>query len=139
MAKPDPEGVVAFSVGPKRYRLFFGMRARKEVERYYDLPFFRAIQQVMPQLAAEDMADPAKVVEASASVKLTDVAKLFEFALAKFHPDIKEAEVDDVLDLIGLSRASELLGDCLSASMMEAGDDANPRKASQNKKTGSRS
>lgn len=139
----DPEGVVEFKAGGKKYRLFFGMRARKAVECYYDLPFFRALQRAMPQLSAEDMKDPKKVAEASADIRLTDIGKLFEFAFLKHHPDIDEAEVDDLIDELGLARASQLLTEALTAAMVEedgSGAAENPRpRASPKKKTGSRS
>lgn len=137
----DPEGEVPFKACGKRFTLFFGMRAQKAVEQYYDLPFFKAIQKAMPNLQKEDLADPDKVREASANVRFTDVAKMFEFALLKHHRDIEEDEVDDIIDDLGLSRASELFGECLSAALSgeDAGGTENPRQASRKKKTGSRS
>lgn len=136
----DPEGVVEFKIGTKKYRLFFGMRARKEVERHYDKPFFRAIQDAMPQLAPEDMDDKVKVAEASANIRLTDVAKLFEFAMLKHQPDTEEWDADDMIDQLGLVRVSELIGEALSASMIEEGKDTqNPPQPSRKRKTGSRS
>ncbi|MES2902827.1 MAG: hypothetical protein V4696_01455 [Pseudomonadota bacterium] len=139
----DPEGIVSFMAGDEAYRLFFGMRAMKEIERHYDKAFMLAIQSVMPQLSAEDMADKAKLIEASSKVRLSDVAKLFEFGLAKHHPDLSEDDVDGLIDDIGVARASELLGDALAASLGagEADEDApkNPPKRSRANKTGSRS
>jgi hypothetical protein len=138
----DPEGIVGFTAGDETYRLFFGMRAMKEIERHYDKPFMLAIQSVMPQLSAEDMADKAKLLEASANVRLSDVAKLFEFGLAKHH-DLSEDGVDDLIDEIGVARASELLGEALAASLGAGEGDgeatANPPKPSRKSKTGSRS
>lgn len=138
----DPEGVVEFKAGGKKYRLFFGIRAEKAAEAYYDLPFFHALQRAMPDLKPEDMDDKAKIAEASAKIRLTDVAKFFEFALAKYQPDIEEAEVDDLIDRIGLERTSALLGEAIAAAMVDekGGDGAkeNPPLASRKKKTGSR-
>ncbi len=139
----DPEGIVSFKAGDETYRLFFGMRAMKEIERHYDKPFMLAIQSVMPQLSAEDMADKAKLLEASANVRLSDVAKLFEFGLGKYHSELTEDEVDGLIDDIGVARASELLGEALAASLGagEADEDGpkNPPKRSRASKTGSRS
>lgn len=139
----DPEGIVSFDAGDERYRLYFGIRAMKEIERYYDKPFMRAIQSVMPQLSAADMANKAKLAEASADIRLGNVAKLFEFGLVKHHPDIAETDADELIDMIGLSTASELLGEALAASLGSGEGDAeateNPPKASRKSKTGSRS
>lgn len=139
----DPQSVVEFKAGGKKRRLYFGIRAEKAVESHYDLPFLKAVQKIMPDLKAEDLADAAKVAEASAGVRFTDIAKLFEFALLKFEPNIAEAEVEDLIDEIGLASATELMGQALNAALGagEGGEGAagNPRPASQKKRTGSRS
>lgn len=142
----DPEGVVEFKADGKKYRLFFGIRAEKEAELHYDLPFYRAVQKITPGLKPADMADKAKVAEASANIRFTDVAKMFEFALLKHHPDIEEADVDNLIDSIGgLVQASELLGRALTAALgagEQGGGNAsgqNPPPASRKSKTGSRS
>jgi hypothetical protein len=137
----DPEGVVQFKSEGTTYRLFFGMRARKNIETHYDLPFFRALQKAMPALTSEDIGDPAKALEAGLDLSQTDVAKLFEFALQKFHPDLGEDGTDDLIDHLGLERTTELLGDALAASMVSEEDAGaakkNPPVASRKKKTGS--
>ncbi len=139
----DPEGIVGFDAGGKSYRLFFGMRAMKEIERHYDRAFMLAIQSVMPPLSAEDMADKAKVAAASASVRLGDIAKLFEFGLGKHQHDLSEDDVDGLIDDIGVGEASRLLGEALAASLCagEADEDGpkNPPRRSRASKTGSRS
>lgn len=137
----DPEGVVTFKVGDTTYGLFFGMRARKNVEAHYELPFFRALQKAMPVLGADDLADPQRAIEAGLSLSLTDLALMFGFALGKNHPAMTEDQVDDLIDTIGLDRATELLGQALAASMLGEEDagaaSANPPRASRKRKTGS--
>ena len=140
----DPEGIVTFKSGKQDYSLFFGMRAMKAVETHYDKPFFRAIQDAMPALDAVDLADKKKVAEATANLRLSDVAKLFEFALHKHHPELAENDVEYLIDDLGLDRTTELLGQSLTAALgaEEAGDDAAPnppKKSSRKSKTGSRS
>jgi hypothetical protein len=141
----DPEGIVEFEAAGEKYRLFFGIRAEKATELHYDQPFFRAVQRIVPDLKPDEMGDKAKVAEASANIRFNDVAKMFEFALLKFQPEIDESAVEDIIDELGLARTSELLGQALSAAMgsddegAEAGADANPPKASRKSKTGSRS
>lgn len=138
----DPEGLVTFEADGDKFTAVFGFKAMKAVETYYDLPFFRAIQSAMPNLSAEDAKDPKKVAEASADVRFSDVGKLFEFALLKHHPDLTEGDIDDLIDEIGLSKVSEIIGASLAAAVAGEGDDssdANPPKRSRARKTGSRS
>lgn len=141
--RSDPEGIVAFKSGSKKFRLFYGMRAMKAIELHYGLPFFKAIQSAMPKLTPEDMEDKAKIAQASANIQLTDVAKLFEVGLLKFQPDIEENDVDGLIDEIGLEHTSELIGNALAAALTtEEGDGSsggNPPKASRRSRTGSRS
>ena len=139
----DPEGVVPFSAGGEAYQLYFGMRAIKAIERDYDLPFLKAVASAMPELSAEDMADRAKVAAASVEIRLTDVARLFGAGLLKHHPEIGEEQVEDIIDEIGLGRASLLLTDGISAALFEGeGDDssaAGPPKPARKSRTGPRS
>lgn len=138
----DPEGVVPFKSEGTTYRLFFGMRARKATEVHYDLPFFHALKSALPALSPDDLSDPKKVAEAGMNLKFGDTAKLFEFALGKYHPQMSEDDVDNLIDEIGIELTTELLGKAIAASL--AGEDdgaagANPPVASRKKKTGSRS
>lgn len=143
MSTLDPEGLVTFDAAGQRYTAFFGFRAMKAVELHYDLPFFQALQQAMPSLAPEDAEDPAKVAQAGASVRMTDIARLFEFALLKHHPEIDEAAVEDIVEAIGLQRCAAILGEAVAAALTkddgkeEAGAGAaraNPRR--RGRKTG---
>ncbi len=83
------------------------------------------------------------MAEASADIVLGDVARLFGFGLVKYHPDLAENDADDIIDAMGLSKASELLGEALAATLGAGEADAetmeNPPKASRKSKTGSRS
>lgn len=135
----DPEGPVTFEAGGEKYTAVFGFRAMKAVETHYELPFMRAIQQAMPNVSPEDATDKAKLAAASADIRLSDVGKLFEFSLLKHHPDLTEAQADDLIDEIGLERVSEIISEALTAALVkEGGDDApsHPRKGSRSGKTG---
>lgn len=135
----DPEGLVTFEAGGKKFTAVFGFRAMKATEVHYDLPFFRAIQSAMPQVSPEHAGDKAKIAEAAADIRLGDVGRLFQFALLKHHPDMTETEVEDLIDEIGLEKASEVIGEALSASLAGEDDDsspANPPTRSRRKKTG---
>ena len=135
----DPEGLVTFEAGGKKYTAVFGFKAMKATEVHYDLPFFRAIQSAMPSVAPEDAGDKAKIAEAAADIRFSDVGSLFQFALLKHHPELTEAEVEDVIDEIGLEKASEVIGEALGAALTREGDDgstANPPPKSRRRKTG---
>lgn len=127
------DGMIAFDAAGKRYSAVFGFKAMKTVEAHYDLPFFRALQDAMPQLSPEDAGDPAKVAAAGASIRMAAVSKLFEAALMKHHPELTEDAIDDLIDEIGIARAGEILGQAVSAAIAkQEGDDgspAGPRKA----------
>lgn len=113
----DPEGVVSFEAAGGRYTAVFGFRAMKAVELHYDLPFFEALQRAMPSLQPEDTDDPAKVARAGASVRITDIGRLFEFALLKHHPGIDEDAVDEIVEAIGLERCGAILGEAIAAAL----------------------
>ena len=136
----DPEGLVRFEAAGKMFTAVFGFRAMKAVEAHYDLPFFKALQRAMPSLRPEDAADPVKIAEAGASVSMTAVGKLFECALLKHHPDLTEADIEDMVDELGLERVGAILGDSVSAALVKdkEGDGksaANPPR-SRSRKTG---
>lgn len=134
----DPEGVVAFTADGKTYTAFFGFRAMKAVEAHYDLPFFQALQQAMPSLSPEDANDKAKVAAAGASVRITEVGRLFQFALLKHHPDVTEETVENLIDGMGFEAVARVLGNAVAAAVAQEGDEGSsenplPRRA---RKTG---
>lgn len=136
----DPEGLVTFEAGGATYTAFFGLRAMKAVERAFDLPFFQALQQAMPALSPEDAGDQAKIMAAGASIRMTDIATLFECALGKHHPDLTEAAVEDLVDEIGFERAGTVLAEAVAAALVREGDGGSapnpPKSRSRGKRTG---
>lgn len=146
---PDPEGVVTFEAAGKKFSAVFGFKAMKAVECHFGQdgepkPFFQAISGIMPQLAAEDMGDKAKIAAASANIRFSDIGTLLQFALLKHHPDLTEEDVEDLIDDIGLGKMSAVIGEALTAALTKEGDgssDANPpnRQARRAQRTGSRS
>lgn len=132
----DPEGAVTFEAAGEKYTAVFGFKAMKAVEAHYEQPFMRAIQSAMPNVRPEDAGDKAKIAEASADIRLTDVGKLFQFALLKHHPDLTESEVDDLIDEIGLERTGEIIGASLSAALVnEEGDASSPANPPKSRKS----
>jgi len=130
-----PDGFVTFEAGGKRYTAVFGFKAMKAVEAHYDLPFFQALQKAMPSLAAEDAGDAKKVAAAGASVSLTAIGKLFECALLKHHPDLAEAEIEDLIDELGFEAVGTLLGEAVAAALVKEGD-SKSASGPQNRRAG---
>jgi hypothetical protein len=118
-----PDGLVTFEAGAVKYTAVFGFKAMKAVEAHYDKPFFRAIQAAMPAITPEDAGDKAKIAEASANIKFSDIGALFGFALLRHHPQLNETEVEDLIDEIGLEKASEVIGQALTSALVKEGDD----------------
>lgn len=127
----DPEGIVTFEAAGKKFSAVFGFKAMKAVECHFGTedepkPFFQAIAGIMPQLAPEDMGDKAKIAAASANIRFSDIGTLLQFALLKHHPDLTEAEIEDIVDEIGLGKMSEIIGNALTAALVKEGDGSKP-------------
>lgn len=126
----DPEGLVSFEAGGAKYTAVFGFRAMKETEVHYDKPFFVAIAAAMPDIVAADMNDAEKVAAAARNIRISDIGTLFRFALVKHHSDLTEADVEDLIDEIGLDAVGGILNRALSAALVKEDDvssDRNPR------------
>lgn len=119
-----PDGLVAFEAAGEKYTAVFGFKAMKAVEAHYDKPFFRAIQSAMPNLSAEDAGDKAKIAEASADIRFSDIGALFGFALLRHHPSLTETDIEDLIDAIGLEKTSEIIGEALTSALVKEGDDS---------------
>lgn len=135
----DPEGLVTFEAAGEKFTAVFGFKAMKATEARYDLPFLKAIQVAMPSVKPEDAGDKVKVAEAASNIRLADVGTLFQFALLKHHPDLTDADVEDLIDDIGLEAASTIIGEALTAALVkedDAGSTANPPQRSRRKRTG---
>lgn len=136
----DPASLVTFEADGEKFTAVIGFAAERAIEAHYDLPFFRAIQSVMPAISPEDMKDKGKIAEASADIRLTEVGRLFGFSLLKFHRDLTDDDIDDLIDDIGgIAKASEIVGKALTAAMTKGDDDSstpNPPRGSRRKRTG---
>lgn len=126
----DPEGLVRFEAAGKKFTAVFGIRAMKATEAHYDLPFFRAIASAVPRIAPGE-ANRKKIAEAVLDMRFTDLCKLFEFGLLRFHRELTEDQIDDIVDEIGVEKVSEIVGQGIAAAMGKEGDessDGNPPK-----------
>jgi hypothetical protein len=116
-----PDGLVSFEAAGEKFTAVFGFKAMKAVEAHYDKPFFKAIQSAMPDIRPEDAGDRAKLAEASANIRISDIGALFGFALLRHH-QLTETEIEDLIDEIGLEKASEVIGQALTAALVKEGD-----------------
>jgi hypothetical protein len=135
----DPEGVVTFEAAGKKFSAVFGFKAMKAVEIHFGddnepKPFFQAIAGIMPQLSPEDMNDKAKVAAASANIRFSDIGTLLQFALLKNHPEMTEADVEDLVDEIGIGKMSQVIGDALTAALVKEGDGSSPKNPPRSRK-----
>lgn len=133
----DPEGIETFEAGGGKYTAVFGFRAMKQVETHFDLPFIQAIIKAMPTATLGDLDDQEKVHAAAANLRFTDLGILFAAALVKHHPDLTEDDIDDLIDDLGLTRATEIIGRTVGAALVQEGDagsTGNPRKPSRPKR-----
>jgi hypothetical protein len=117
-----PDGLVTFEAAGEKFTAVFGFKAMKAIEAHYDKPFFKAIQSAMPDIRPEDAGDKAKLAEASANIRFSDIGALFGFALLRHHPDLTEEAIEDLIDDVGLEKASEVIGMALTAALVKEGD-----------------
>lgn len=132
-------GKTTFEHGGDKFTAVFGFRAMEAVEDHYDKPFFHAIQAAMPQIAPEDAADPEKIRAASLGLRISDIGKLFGFALLQHHEALTSSEVADLIDGLGLGRVGQIIGQAIAAAIVEedeGGSTANPPKPSRKGRTG---
>jgi hypothetical protein len=142
----DPEGEVEFKAAGKKFTAVFGMRAIKNTEVHFadeagdPKPFLQVVASVMPQVAPEDIGDKAKMFAAAAKMRFSDIATLFGFALDKHHRELEEEEVENIIDELGLSKVTEILGNVITAALAdEEGDEEaprNPPKRGRSRSTG---
>ncbi len=122
----DAEGIETFEAGGEKYTAVFGFRAMKAVEEAFDLPFMQALAKAMPQVSAADLADRDKVLAAASRIKFSDVSKLFEASLLKHHPELTEAEIDELVDEVGLGKVTAIIGRTVAAALVQEGDAGSP-------------
>lgn len=140
----DPEGEVRFKAGGKSFTAVFGMRAIKNTEVHFGdgepRPFLQVVASVMPHLPPEDVGDKAKMFAAAAKMRFSDIATLFGFSLSKHHRDLTEDEIEEIIDELGLSEVTKILGAVIVSALAdeEGGDDAagGPPKPRRGRRTG---
>lgn len=137
------KGEVRFEAGGGVFIAVFGFAAMAAMEAHFDEPFAKAIRRVFPQATAEIAADPEKLAELGAQVRVADLGAVFGFALLKHHPKLTQDHIDNLIDVIGLPRATQIVADSLRAALGDGnsggGDGAaagNPPRRRKPVKTG---
>lgn len=131
-----PDGLVMFEAAGEKFTAVLGFKAMKAIETHYGdengpKPFFIAIQAAMPDMRPEDAGDKNKIGAAAEKIRMTDIGALFGFTLLKYHPRLTEEDVENLIDEIGLEKASEIIGQALTSALVKEGDDsssAHPRR-----------
>lgn len=110
----------------------FGFTAMAAMEAHFDEPFAQAIRRVFPEVTPEIAADPEKLASLGASIRMADLGAVFGFALLKHHPDLTRPDIADLIDDLGLARATELVGASLRAAMNDGGSGGGDGAAAEN-------
>lgn len=92
-----------FEARGRVWRLRLGFGALCRIERKFDQPFARVMQTALPHLFEQDEATRR---EASLDLRIADLRDILAAALGG---GVTEAEVEEIVDEIGLDRAVVLL------------------------------
>lgn len=84
----------------------FGFGALCRLEQEYDRPFARVLQDAMPAISIEDMADPAKLAAAALDMRMSDIRSILRAGIVE-RPT--EDEVDQIMDELGLAPVLEMI------------------------------
>jgi hypothetical protein len=117
------KGEVRFEAAGKVFTAVFGFTAMAAMEAHFDEPFGTAIRRVFPAATPEISADPEKLAALGASIRVTDLGTMFGFSLMKHHGGLTEKAIDDLIDDLGLARATQIVAESLHAAIGDASDD----------------
>lgn len=102
MAANPHLGDVAFEAGGKSYTLRLGTLALAVLEGETGIPASKYFARPLDQWGVRDLRD------------------VFISAMARHHSDLREAEICDIIDEIGLNRAGDLIAKALARANGEA-------------------
>lgn len=125
-------GEVPFDAMGARWTLFIGTAAQCALEQEHDKGFFAILQDAMPSVGLGDVEDKAKMAAAARDLRIGTLRSFALHGLAKHHPGILMAEVNDIIDDLGFKRFGEIIGTAIAAAadrVVEEGDPA-PKKPS---------
>lgn len=130
------QGEIVFDAGGKRYTLFIGNAAQCDIEEQYDKGFFAIVTDAMPigvpaHVALNPEKYPEEIMAASRQLRMGVLRDLAWHGLRKHHPELQQADVSDLIDIMGQGPFGEMIGRAIFASRDKgAGTDAAPKKPS---------
>lgn len=90
----------------RSWRFKYGIGAICRIEAAFDLPFARALQQLLPNVPVADMANPKRLAEAALDIRLSDIREVFGAAIV----EVPTAdEVDEIIDELGMDEVRRLV------------------------------
>lgn len=125
-------GEVPFDAMGARWTLFIGTAAQCALEEEHDKGFFAILQDAMPSVGLGDVDDKVKMAAAARDLRIGTLRSFALHGLAKHHPGIGMAEVNDIVDDLGFKRFGEIIGTAIAAAadrVVEEGGPA-PKKPS---------
>lgn len=90
----------------RTWRFKYGIGAICRIEAAFDLPFARALQRVLPDVAAADLTNPERLLEAALDIRLSDIREIFGAAIVE---EPSTDEVDEIIDALGLDEVRRLV------------------------------
>ncbi len=109
-------GEVPFDALGGRWTLFIGTTAQCGLEQEHDKGFFAILKDAMPSVGLADVEDKAKMAAAARDLRIGTLRSFAVHGLAKHHPDLLPAEVDDIIDDLGFKRFGEIIGTAIAAA-----------------------
>lgn len=136
-------GNIRFEADGATFTAFFGFAAMEAMETHFNAPFNHALRRVFPQATPEVLTDAKALAELGAGIRIKDLGAVFGFALLKHHPGLTSDAIAEIIDDIGIARATEIVGESLRAAIgdpsQNGGDGAakvNPPRSPRPKRTG---
>lgn len=116
-------GEVPFDALDRRWTLFIGTAAQCALEAEHDKGFFAVLQDAMPSVALADVDDKAKMAAAARDLRIGTLRSFAMHGLAKHHPNLQPAEVDDIIDDLGFHAFGEIIGTAIAAAADRAAEE----------------
>lgn len=132
-------GAVTFTALNASWTLFLGTAAQCALEEEYDKGFFAVVQDAIPSVAGPaDLEDQAKMAEAARGFRIGTLRQFAFHGLRKFHPATTIADVDDIIDDIGMAEFGGVIGRAIAAAADKAGATEQPKAKPGNGSTRAR-
>lgn len=119
-------GEVPFEALGARWVLFIGTAAQCALEEEHDKGFFAILQDAMPSVGLGDIDDMEKMAAAARDLRIGTLRSFALHGLAKHHPTVGMAEVNDIIDDLGFKQFGEIIGSAIAAAADRVVDEGAP-------------